>query len=444
MNTEPRVPPGGTTASVNGVNNIDLSEFDPFHVVVADQRAVSPHIFAPPPLRSTASAQQQSNGQPGNLAPPIPLLPRPVSSDPLDSFASLLVSNDDPSTTNASPSKRIAATAPASTLNPGSNNLTEQVQLQHAQRHDAVLSDLAREPFQTATNPSSGHAIHPTRRNSSSQSRAPPPRRLSGLMSPNSTMFSDANHHVADPTLPAGSRSILGSANVFGDDDDGLGGSAPFHASSPPGRAATTMRRMSMERAPGIQSHSQRQTSPSTSATRMPSSPDWGEFFSAPPPPVSATTSTSPSSPTRGVKTDRPIAVAPLVDHPPARSQSDGSGVGAGTGTKRDGGGGLLSRTRRQHQQQSNAPARSYTTPTAALTAGRTNSPDLPEKHGIKLVGVRPGVQRVLEEDVAEGVSLELLLSILSSWLVHRTHVSVGVRFGQVCRLGYVSQRDGR
>lgn len=329
---------------------VDLSDLDPFHT---PSRSNSPRIFTAPAASSSDAAA--ANAVAPRPPPPLPSKAVSKGQDPLDLFASLIDLNGD-----------TEGSAGASTA-----GLRDVVRAQD-ERQEQVLSDLARDPFgvlpeeESVVGSSRAPAPHalpvrrPSRREASSSSATSfsPPRRLSGLM--DSHMFTSSSPPHSIPITTTTSRPSLD----------------PFHPSSPPLRSSDSfrkMRRASMDRLPTMV----RTAEPSTS-------PDWGDFHSAVSPPpskshVSASTShsalTSQSSTAASSRRPSPNPPTNGAPRPPAAS----SAARAST----------VPVTKREWQYD-------------------PRSPDAVQP--IELRGVRPGVQRALDEDIAEGVSPYLRL----------------------------------
>lgn len=253
------------------------------------------------------------------------------------------------------------------------------------ERQEQVWNDLSRDPWGapklsssiSAAPTSSGQDAptplpvrRPSRRESSNSASFSPPRRLSGLME--SHMFS-ASSSSPPPSLPTftTSRPSLD----------------PFHPSSPPLHSAEDtfrrIRRASMDRLPTMG----RTAEPSTS-------PDWGDFHSAVSPPPPPPPKSGPPSHLNANFIRQPVTQNSL---PSISSTPSTSGGPSPVPPPPDG----------SRRPPPVTASRSSTVPvTKKEWQYDPRSPDAVQP--IVLRGLRPGVQRALDEDMAEGVRSSL------------------------------------
>lgn len=348
---------------------VDLSDLDPFH---APSRTASPGLFT---TMSAPSADGNSNATAPRPPPPLPSKTVSKGQDPLDSFASLIDLSNEPN----------GATAPG----------LRDVVRAHDERQEQVLNDLARDPWGVPA-PSTGDVAEvetststlgsapaplpvrrPSRRREGSSSSVSfsPPRRLSGLMDSQPFFTSSSPPH----NIPISTTTSRPSLD-------------PFHPSSPTLRSAEDtfrkIRRQSMDRLPKMV----RTTEPSTS-------PDWGDFHSAvsPPPSESAAPPSFHYSSSHHPSASSSHSNLSASSSTPASSRRPSPNPPSNGGAHRP--------------PQANAGARSNTVPiTKKEWQYDPRSPDAVQP--IVLGGVRPGVQRALDEDIAEGVSLAILFPL--------------------------------
>ncbi|SCV67394.1 BQ2448_5005 [Microbotryum intermedium] len=421
---------------------IDLSDFDPFH---APPRVASPHIFAPKPApalspspsSSSSSSSSSSRGLGASTSsaagagvsslpkpPTLPSQPVRQGQDPLDLFSSLAIDRA-PSPTTRSTSlahSSSSSSATGATMSAASQSvarvaavghtLRDQVQAQN-QRQQHIWDDLHRGPWGSVARSTLASASASTsaatleredtqgplpiptttrrpsvRRPSLSGSSFSPPRRLSGLMM-------DPASIVSNGFLPSSSTSaqMISEPVSFGSGPTSTT-SRPdidtFHPTSSPS-ANTFERTFNLVRK---MSNAGSATSPSSSATRFarttssrvgssasPASSsiedDWGDFHSA--------------SPHEERSHD---------------SHFDGQVSYQSNRTKS-----LPPRHANGISSPSSAtPSRSWTMPPLspptipAAKPEHVYDPRAPDAvQPIVLAGVRPGVQRALDEDIADG-----------------------------------------
>ncbi|KAI5477607.1 hypothetical protein MNV49_006094 [Pseudohyphozyma bogoriensis] len=336
---------------------IDLSDLDPFH---------SPRIFQP----QSTPTQRSSTPLP---PPPLPSAPVSSNDDPLSSFSSLM--SFDPPT---GPSSTIAG---ATSRRP-SGSAVAQDQMVHAQeqRRQAVMSDLARDPYAAlavsdepgvfgdtsgVTIPGRRPSISRRERQRSTSSSFSPPRRLSGLMGQvDQNFFSSSSHH---PSIPIVSSPPLD----------------PFHPSSPPLHAAESAFRRT------------------ASFSSSPSSPNdtWSDFQSA-----GAGGGDGLFTPTKE-GFDLPPAAAPERRVPSGGGERERDK----TVTKSKS---LPVRGKEKERPKVEENGKGW----KKEWSYDANGDDAVQ--AIKLLGVRDGVSRALDEDVAEGIrpSLPPRLRISTKW----------------------------
>ncbi|KPV75203.1 uncharacterized protein RHOBADRAFT_53214 [Rhodotorula graminis WP1] len=442
-------------------STIDVSDFDPFSPTASSSssssRSSSPHplgaLFPGPRTAAPApsSRASSSSATPALAAP----TPQPVhaegvepGTDPLGGLLGSLALDPSPSTRH-SPSP-----APTATSSTAASHAT----FAQEQRNTRILRDLDRGPFAPPTPPtplappppSAPHSTplspsyadeptslpaspavpipspsSPTRTThrtphspSSTLHRRPsasfsPPRRLSTLM--------DTASFPHGPSSPPAESSIL---------------SDPFHAAS---SAAGAAWRRIRDASAGAGDLIEQAMEGEWSVGQGDTSGEWGEFQGGTPelPLNNGAGSSSARASAAPSPWAQPIAVPPSPHaHAPAHggmgtlgraaslpvsaaaaagsSLSSGFSSLFGSAHPAEGGPSAASTSARKPSPPS--PARAATTSGGAGGA-RTGGFD-PTAQPVKLVGLRPGVQRVLEDDVAEGIrpSLPPRLRLSSRW----------------------------
>ncbi|SGZ28251.1 BQ5605_C027g10296 [Microbotryum silenes-dioicae] len=428
---------------------IDLSDFDPFH---APPRVASPRIFAPKPAPSpspsaapsagssssssaglAASTSSSGAGVPGLPKPPsLPSQPVKQGQDPLDLFSALEI-DQTPSPTlfpSSSSSPASGATGSVTTQSvprvaPVGITLRDQVQAQN-QRQEHIWNDLHRDPWSSvAPFTSASTSITPTERDDTqgplpiptatprSSGHRPslsglsfsPPRRLSGLMTEPASI-------VSNGFVPSSSTSAQMTSEPvsFGSGPTSTT-SRPeidtFHPTSPNAnsfeRTFNLVRKMSNAGSSAIRFA--RTTSSRAGSSSSPSSPaiedDWGDFHSGSPheershdshfdglPQSNRTKSLPPrhATPTTSTTTSRSRTLPPLS--PPT-----------------------IPAAKPEHVYDPRAPD---------------------AVQPITLAGVRPGVQRALDEDIADGIrpSLPPRLRISHRWTLIYSLDQHGISIG--------------
>ncbi|GAA6039877.1 hypothetical protein JCM8097_006775 [Rhodosporidiobolus ruineniae] len=365
---------------------VDLSDLDPFSPL--SSRTPSPHpngnLFPTSTCPSTSSATAPARPPTKSTLSARPLSPS-AGADPLGSLLANLSLN------SASPSPTPSSSSPA--LPPPPSTAAQQA------RHDHMLADLSRQPFtaepsSSPSSPSSSssrpHVAHPSH-------PFHPPRRLSTLMSASSSS-SDPSSSTSYGTVPTTGAFAPGSppasSSILSD---------PFHPSHyAPGGAERRMREASAGSGlaglpPPVPPSGGGKASSRAGGggeddwstglhEALNGDSSWGDFQEAPPTP-----------PRR--------SPAPPSSRSSAPSSSSSSAVPP---PKKD-----------KERERPTPKARTYPDP-ASLSArsGKGGSAFDPAAQPIQLVGVRPGVQRVLDEDVAEGLrpSLPPRLRLSPRW----------------------------
>lgn len=422
----------------NGNLPVDLSDLDPYSPTSSPQ----PPLFTP--SASTATASANSSSLPATAVSVQATAISPGQGDPLAATLGRIQLGGG-SSTSRPPSANSTRTAP---LNTG-NTETKIVQAQD-QRNNRVLTDLAREPFATATDSESGPTTattllseeptptplpelpppHPSPRRRYSTTTSPghgpgpgfsPPRRLSSLMDLHAP--ASVSHALSSP--PA-------ETSAFVD---------PFHPVIGRDGEPDAIRRRIREASGGDSS---------MTTTAWPSwgdrhqnetsgSSDWGDFQAhhVHAPGTISASSSPPASPTRA----RPIPGSPssssnnphqapssLLGHSfraatlplPAPLQSALNSHSFSSFFS------LNSPTSLERKQQSSSPPPpppSHPQPPAPVT--RASAPVTlngfdPTAQPVRLTGIRPGVVRALDEDIAEGIRpfLPPRLRLSSKWTI--------------------------
>ncbi|GAA5894946.1 hypothetical protein JCM8208_000071 [Rhodotorula glutinis] len=435
---------------------IDVSDFDPFSPTAStsSSRSSSPHplgaLFpAPrPPSSSRASPGSATPALAAAAPPPVHTQGVAPGADPLGGLLGTLALDPSSSSARHSP----APTAASSTAS-----------YAQEQRNTRILRDLDRGPFAPSTPPtplappplSQPHSTplspsytdeptslpaspavpipspsSPTRTTHRQQHPSPsstvhrrpsasfsPPRRLSTLM--------DTSSFPHGPSSPPAESSIL---------------SDPFHAAS---SAAGAAWRRIRDASAGAGDLIEQAMEGEWTVAQGDTSGEWGEFQGGTPElPVggagSASGSGSGSARASAAPSPRaqPVAVPSPHAHAPTSAPQGGMGtlgraaslpVSAAAAAGSSLSSGFSSLFGSAHPSEGAAPAAAARKPSppsparAATTSGaggaRAGGFD-PTAQPIKLVGLRPGVQRVLEDDVAEGIrpSLPPRLRLSSRW----------------------------
>ncbi|GAA5886874.1 hypothetical protein JCM5296_005176 [Sporobolomyces johnsonii] len=373
----------------------DLSDLDPFSPAPSSLHP-SGSLF-PTPSSSVSTSSTSSTSHRSSIAPPPQALPAQSvhgGQDPLGRLMGALT------VTDAEPPRALApapsrSPSPAMSSSTHGNSINGMVRA-HDERQSRILHDLSREPFAQPPSSSSPSSVPltdeptalplpsrtPRRRpshpgaGSSTLAGFSPPRRLSGLMD---LPASQTLHAASSP--PASTSPILDH----------------FHATNPERGAAERRMRQASGDGTGTTAFGAGWDQSIAEAMQEAQAHDagevsgeWGDFQTATPEPRSRSPSmreqqqpAPPSSSSR--RAPRGSAASLETDHVEPRSTAP-----------------LPPRE----------PVRAATmTPTTGSVFDPTAQP-------IQLVGVRPGVVRVLQEDVAEGIrrSLPPRLRLSSRW----------------------------
>ncbi|GAA5968917.1 hypothetical protein JCM11641_000781 [Rhodosporidiobolus odoratus] len=364
---------------------VDLSDLDPFspHSSQSTRHPQTP-LFPTSTSSSTSSTSTPSRSTAGSSAAAQHVHSQPTTLGPLGGLLSHLDLSSQP-----------PPPPPPSVL-------------AQDQRHSSILSDLDRQPFSRSPPP------HPH----------PPPRRLSTLMSPSSLPASTPSSSAANSAFSPSSPPA--SSNVSSDF---------FHPASVGHGAERRMRQASGEW-PRHSSDKSRQRGASAydaaaQGSGFEADTSWGDFVEAPPTPPNQTQAFSSSPPPTASSSTPFSATSGPSDrssrHPPppsSKTYPDPSTLSART-----------------------KPSSTRSKTSASLTPNRILSAFDPTAQPIRLVGLRDGVKRVLDEDVAEGLrpSLPPRLRVSPRWTLlyslDQHGISLSTLFSQLDR--GLKDRDG-
>ncbi|GAA6014020.1 hypothetical protein JCM10207_000208 [Rhodosporidiobolus poonsookiae] len=427
---------------------VDLSDLDPFSptaspspTLSSSSRQPSPHPHGPLfPTPSASTLAPRAQPQTQRAAPPAAQDVRaqpvqhdadPLGLDTLASFNSLSLAT---------------AAAPAALTSRTSNGAVEA---QH-HRHATILDDLTREPFALPSTSSSSSSFsstptpHPPSHHPHPHAPFHPPRRLSTLMAsspPPASSFSSSSSPAPDPAAAAAASHFAPSSPPAFSPTL----SSPFHpAHVHKGDAARRMRQASgggggewpasssSSAAGGGWEHglSEALATPHALEGRD-ADLSWGDFVEAPPTPPRKspappppqqppTTSSARAPPSKPRTTDRTAAER-------ARTYPDPSTLAV----------------------RPSPPAASALKPAPSRAATGAGAAFDPAAQPIRLVGVRPGVERVLDEDIAEGLrpSLPPRLRLSPKWTLlyslDQHGISLSTLFAQLDKGLGPGVRDG-
>ncbi|GAA5901688.1 hypothetical protein JCM6882_006041 [Rhodosporidiobolus microsporus] len=452
---------------------IDLSDLDPFSP--SSSRTVSPHpngdLFPTSPHFPSSSTTSTSTAAARVPAAKQDVLPQAVSggNDPLlvggDLLGGLSLAPAPAARATSTSSTTAAAAGAAAGLGAALGGRAVRAQ---EQRQSHILADLNREPFTAEPSSTSSSSPFSSGPSSSSFARHPPPqphphapfsppRRLSTLMSPSSPTSSFA------PSSPPAESSALSDpfhpdleACLRGDEGGGRGG------------AAGRMREASgeWERGCGVGGAAAAAAGgaggagSAAVAAAADADASWGDFVEAPPTPPRPLH--HPSSPPVPIKNARNGSAtrskpSPAPSSTAASSSSHAAAhrastypdpsllsVRASTSTS-------TSKPTSTSSSSSSAPNRSAsTTPIGGRGGGGGGGGGGgfdPAAQAIRLTGVRPGVVKVLDEDVAEGIrpSLPPRLRLSPRWTLlyslDQHGISLSTLFSQLEK--GLKERDG-
>ncbi|GAA5834750.1 hypothetical protein JCM11251_003653 [Rhodosporidiobolus azoricus] len=436
-------------------HSIDLSDFDPFSS--SSSRSISPHPQGS--LFPTSSHSSTSSTTPNGTAASVPAAKQDVHSqsvrgggDPLlgatgDLLGGLSLSSpsQDPYASRATPPSEARGASGRSGLN------GEAVQAQE-QRQSHILADLNREPFTAEPSSSSFSAFPPSSSRPIPHASHPPhppfspPRRLSTLMSPSSPTSS----RFAPSSPPAESSAL--SDPFHPDLEVWLRGGEEGNVKGM-GRAERRMREASGEwDRVGLPS-----SGAGNGAAGVGGDADasWGDFVEAPPTPPRPSPSFTPTS---SSSREAPPPPVPIVrnGHPKPLSSSSSQPHSHASRAATYPDPSHLSVRSSSTSTASNRPPRPSQSTRNRSTGGQVggSTPSTggagafdPAAGAIRLVGVRPGVVRVLDEDVAEGIrpSLPPRLRLSPKWTLlyslDQHGISLSTLFSQLEK--GLKERDG-
>ncbi|GJN88995.1 hypothetical protein Rhopal_001966-T1 [Rhodotorula paludigena] len=382
---------------------VDLSDLDPFSPTAS--RRPSPHPQGPLFAHPSAASSSSSSIAP----PPVPSAQQPVHTsevrpghDPLGGLLGTLSLGGSTSASSSASASSSSRRGPPALPGPDARAVRAQ-----EERSSRILHDLSRGPFaspspppvsaappgafsdEPASLPSPASSVPIPRSLQRKPSRGgshtsfSPPRRLSTLMD------LGTSSSVHSPSSPPAESSIF---------------SNPFHPSLVrSGESQRRMRQASGSAAAGAGSGAER----IEQALEGDLSGDWGDFQAA--------------SPLRANDAPLPApapapAPAALPPKPPSTTRSSTFPTSTSTPSLSASVAGGLSSI---FSHPPSAYDRRKPSPTASPTRAATGPSAFdPTAQPIKLLGVRPGVSRVLEEDVAEGIrpSLPPRLRLSHRW----------------------------
>ncbi|BGP39638.1 oxidation resistance protein 1 [Rhodotorula kratochvilovae] len=377
---------------------VDLSDLDPFSPSSSRQPSPHPHGALFPTAPAPASRPAPAPPAPVQAAAQsVPSKGVQAGADPLgDLFGTLSIG-----TPASSSSSRSGSSAPTPA--------TRAVQAQE-ERSTRILRDLDRGPFAPASPPpaapfSDEPAGLPSSPSSSSSNAVPiqslhrrpsrsgthgfsPPRRLSSLMDLSAASLSHA------PSSPPAETSAF---------------SDPFHAASGGAGAERDAWRRIREASACASAGTERIEQALLDEGET--SGDWGDFqVAGAGSPLRTEPPALPAAPSKPLPVPSRPSAAP-AQHAGGRAASLPAAAVAGASSLSSGFSSFFAHPPSSYERRKPSPAR------AATSAGGGGAFD-PTAQPIKLVGLRPGVQRVLEEDVAEGIrpSLPPRLRLSPRW----------------------------
>ncbi|GAA5855172.1 hypothetical protein JCM8547_008970 [Rhodosporidiobolus lusitaniae] len=391
---------------------VDLSDLDPFSPSLSSSSSLFP---TPSSSHSAASSS----------------FARPISKDDLTTRSLTPGAGGDPLggllggislTSSGSGSGSVSPGRPGTGSLPPPPGVA--VQQKQAQRSAHILADLAREPFTAEPSSSSSSIPSSTSASRPHASQHPPfspPRRLSTLMS-SSPPSSSSTFPSFAPGSPPESSSILsdpfhpphlpnGSAQRRMREASGDFSMSPSSATVGGGGGEGTWAGLEEALAGSVlPSSSSREKEKEKEAIGHDGDASWGDFVEAPPTPPTPRRKqrdpAPPSQPSSSASLPPPVPLARTARTSPSPSRSTLTPSASSSSSSASAG------RAKTFPDPSTLQPRSRPAPSPGGGAFD------PAAQPIKLVGVRPGVQRVLDEDVAEGLrpSLPPRLRLSPRW----------------------------